>query len=84
MPCTIRWPAAATRNWPPPWPPRRSSTATDLMAALGIPPGREVGRLLALVREAQLDGEVADPEAALELARRAHGIGFLDGCQARC
>lgn len=43
-----------------------------LMAALGLPPGREVGRLLALVREAQLDGEVADPEAALELARRAH------------
>ncbi|MCF8034372.1 MAG: HD domain-containing protein [Desulfarculaceae bacterium] len=44
----------------------------DLMAALGLPPGREVGRLLELVREAQLDGEIADRDAALELAKRAH------------
>jgi poly(A) polymerase len=43
----------------------------DLMAALGLAPGREVGRLLALVREAQLDGEVTDRQGAIELARAA-------------
>ncbi len=43
----------------------------DLMRSLGLAPGREVGRLLGLVREAQLDGEVQDREAALDLAREA-------------
>jgi len=43
----------------------------DLIRALGLGPGREVGRLLGLVREAQLDGEVNDRQAALDLAREA-------------
>jgi len=42
----------------------------QLMAALGLKPGPEVGRLLSAVREAQLDGEINDPQQALELARR--------------
>ncbi|MBU1275397.1 MAG: HD domain-containing protein [Proteobacteria bacterium] len=43
----------------------------DLMRALGLPSGKEVGRLLALVREAQLDGEISSKDEALALAREA-------------
>jgi len=42
----------------------------QLMSLLGIGPGPEVGRLLALLREAQLDGAIANPYEALNLARR--------------
>ena len=38
---------------------------TDLIA-LGIAPGREIAVLLKKVRDAQLDGRVADKSAALE------------------
>jgi len=41
----------------------------DLMSALGLGPGPQVGRLLAELREAQAAGEVADREAALAWAR---------------
>jgi hypothetical protein len=42
----------------------------DVMAAFGLPPGPEVGRLLARAREAQALGIVATREEALaELAR---------------
>lgn len=41
----------------------------DLMAALGTPPGPEIGRLLRAVRLAQLVGEVSDRDEALALAR---------------
>ena len=41
----------------------------DLMQALNLEPGPEVGRLLELVREAQASGEVHDRESALALAR---------------
>ncbi|MCF8042860.1 MAG: HD domain-containing protein, partial [Desulfarculaceae bacterium] len=41
----------------------------DLMQALGLPTGKEVGRLLNLVREAQLDGEISSKDQALALAR---------------
>ncbi len=44
-------------------------TGHELIEALGLTPGPEVGRLLALLREAQAAGEVADRDAALELAR---------------
>lgn len=44
--------------------------AGDLLAA-GIRPGPEVGRLLRLVEDAQLSGEVADRSAALSLALTA-------------
>jgi tRNA nucleotidyltransferase (CCA-adding enzyme) len=39
------------------------------LLALGVPPGPAMGKMLALVYEAQLDGRFADLEGALELAR---------------
>ena len=51
---------------PPPPPLLRGDT---LMAALGIKPGPEVGRLLRLIHEAQLAGEIHSPEEAIALAR---------------
>ncbi len=42
----------------------------DLIANLGIPPGPQVGRLLAAVCEAQAAGEVNDLAQALDLARQ--------------
>lgn len=41
----------------------------ELMAALDLAPGPEVGRLLNLVRQAQLEGRVASRTSALALAR---------------
>lgn len=42
----------------------------DLMSALGLAPGPEVGRLLDMVREAQAAGEVVSRQEAVALARR--------------
>ncbi|HWH44663.1 MAG TPA: HDIG domain-containing protein [Thermoleophilaceae bacterium] len=42
----------------------------DLAHELGLEPGPEIGRLLALVEEARFAGEVATREEALEVARR--------------
>jgi len=51
-----------------------------LMQAVGIGPGPEVGRLLAALREAQLDGEIHTPQEAEALARRlAAAQGALPG-----
>jgi poly(A) polymerase len=47
-------------------------TGRELMDALKIPPGPEVGQLLELIREAQAAGEVHTPEGALLLAQEAH------------
>ncbi|HSE02735.1 MAG TPA: HD domain-containing protein, partial [Methylomirabilota bacterium] len=47
----------------------------DVMAAFGLPPGPEVGRLLALAREAQALGAIATREEALAHLRRARGTG---------
>lgn len=41
----------------------------DVMAALGLEPGPEIGRVLAHVRAAQLDGEVTTRDEALACAR---------------
>lgn len=41
----------------------------DVMVALGLAPGPEIGRLLADVRSAQLDGRVTTREEALTFAR---------------
>jgi hypothetical protein len=43
----------------------------DMMAALGLPPGPAIGRLLGLLREAQAVGAVTTREAALAYLRRA-------------
>ncbi len=42
----------------------------DLMNALGVRPGPQVGRLLAAINEAQATGDVTTAEEALALARR--------------
>lgn len=60
--------AADALEWrsAPPVPPLRGD---ELVAALGIEPGPEVGRLLRIVEEAAYAGEVSSREEALELAR---------------
>ncbi len=52
--------------------PRPLVDGNELIAALELEPGREVGRLLRLLEEAQAAGEIATAEEALALARRAH------------
>jgi tRNA nucleotidyltransferase/poly(A) polymerase len=42
----------------------------ELMKALGLPPGERIGQTLEAIREAQVLGEVADHQQALEFARR--------------
>lgn len=54
----------------PPAEPPRLVTGDDIMAALAIPPGPLVGRLLAAVEEARALGEVSTREEALALAKR--------------
>jgi hypothetical protein len=52
---------------------RRSEPAEPLLRGdeLGIPPGREVGRLLELIEEERAAGTIATKEEALELVRRS-------------
>ena len=52
--------------------PPRLLTGHDLMAALSLGPGPEVGRLLAALEEAQASGEIADRDGALAFVRRLH------------
>lgn len=49
--------------------PPRIVSGNDLMEFFGLKPGRTIGRLLELIREAQASGEVSDRDAALALAR---------------
>ena len=46
-------------------------TGSDLMARLGIPAGPEIGRLLRLLEEAQVSGEVTSKEEALVYLEQA-------------
>lgn len=50
-------------------------TGRDLMRVLNLPPGPEIGRLLAELGEAQAAGEIATPEEALALVARLHQEG---------
>lgn len=50
--------------------PPRLITGDDLIAALGMPQGPELGRLLSAIEEAVGAGEVTTRDQALELARR--------------
>ena len=52
--------------------PPRLLTGGDVQEILGIPPGREVGRVLDAVRGAQVDGTVRTREEAVRLARQSH------------
>ncbi|HSP56541.1 MAG TPA: HDIG domain-containing protein [Dehalococcoidia bacterium] len=49
--------------------PPRLIGGDDLMAELGILPGREVGKILEMIREGQAAGEVRSREDGLRLAR---------------
>jgi poly(A) polymerase len=51
-------------------PPRPPIRGDELARALGIRPGRELGRLLETLEEAQFAGEIASPQEAVEFARR--------------
>jgi poly(A) polymerase/tRNA nucleotidyltransferase (CCA-adding enzyme) len=53
-------------------------TGKDLMDALGIPPGPEVGRLLRLLEEARVEGEVKNRDEALRLAGSLKDRGGTD------
>jgi poly(A) polymerase/tRNA nucleotidyltransferase (CCA-adding enzyme) len=67
----LRWMETMLEHyWNTPTPPPPPLIRGDmLMDALGIKPGPEVGRLLRLIREAQLAGEIHNAEEALALAR---------------
>ena len=49
--------------------PPRLLDGNQLMAELGLQPGRIIGQLLEAIREGQATGKVADREQALDLAR---------------
>lgn len=52
--------------------PPRLLTGEDVRALLGVPPGPEVGKALAMVRQAQVDGKVRTKEGAERLLRAAY------------
>lgn len=49
--------------------PPRLVTGADVQTLLGIPPGREVGRVLDAVREAQVEGRVRSREEAVAVVK---------------
>ncbi len=51
--------------------PPRLLTGEEVQALLGVPPGPEVGKALAAVRQAQVDGKVRTREEAERLLRRS-------------
>ncbi|MCC8167227.1 MAG: HDIG domain-containing protein [Planctomycetes bacterium] len=44
------------------------------LVALGLPPGPEIGKILAAVEDARLEGTVSTPDEALALARKLAGL----------
>jgi putative nucleotidyltransferase with HDIG domain len=56
--------------------PIRLLTGDELIDELRVEPGREIGRLLASLEEAQASGEVTTREQALAFVRRLHGGSF--------
>ncbi|HET8944668.1 MAG TPA: HD domain-containing protein [Dehalococcoidia bacterium] len=57
--------------------PPRLIDGDELMAELGIPPGKELGKILEMIREGQAAGEVKSREDGLRLAR-----AYLEGSSA--
>ncbi len=49
--------------------PPRLVTGADVQSILGIPPGREIGRVLDAIREAQVEGRVRTREEAVAMMR---------------
>jgi putative nucleotidyltransferase with HDIG domain len=70
----VAW-VLANRPAPPAPPPRPLVTGHDLMAALNLPPGPLIGRLLHAIREAERHGLVRTREEALALARERMTAG---------
>jgi hypothetical protein len=62
----------AALDWRKRGPPRLPLRGDELAAALRIPPGPELGRLIGELIEAAYAGEVSTPSEAVELARRLH------------
>ena len=58
--------------------PPRLVDGHKLMETLGLAPGSMVGRLLAVIEEAQAEGSVTTTEDALALARRVHAQRATD------
>ncbi len=52
-------------------PPSRLVDGNDLMQALGLDPGPDLGRVLELIAEARAAGEISTKDEALALARDA-------------
>lgn len=50
--------------------PPRLVTGADVQSLLGIPPGKEIGRVLDAVRQAQVEGRVRTRDEAEEVVRR--------------
>jgi poly(A) polymerase/tRNA nucleotidyltransferase (CCA-adding enzyme) len=61
---------AAGLDWRREGPPVPLVRGEELAAALGIPAGPRIGRLLAELESAQYAGEVTSAEGAIEHARR--------------
>ncbi len=55
--------------------PPRLLTGEEVQALLGVPPGPAVGRALAAVREAQVEGTVSGREEAVRLVESLRGKG---------
>jgi putative nucleotidyltransferase with HDIG domain len=60
----------AALAWREHGPPRAPIRGDELARELGIPPGPEIGALLARLEEARFTGEVETPEEAVAFARR--------------
>lgn len=56
-------------------PPRPPVRGDELARAVGLRPGRELGRILAELEEASFAGEIDSPEQAIERARQLVGAG---------
>ena len=52
--------------------PPKLVTGADVMQVLGIGPGREIGRILESITEAQAAGEIENREQALQMIRTSH------------
>jgi poly(A) polymerase len=64
---------AAALDWRREGPPQALLRGDELAAELGIPPGAELGGLIAELEAAQYAGEIGTREQAVEFARRLRG-----------
>lgn len=54
--------------------PTKLISGNEVMKALKIPPGPEVGRILGLLQEAQAEGKVRDRRQAIEFVKKTHSL----------